>query len=50
LGLPVESSTGAAIAAVAVAATQARMTAKRVADILPLLRNAARQVASLLRQ
>ncbi|NEX64878.1 IclR family transcriptional regulator [Noviherbaspirillum galbum] len=50
VGLPILSSTGSAIAAITVAATQARMTEKRVADILPLLRSAADHIASLLRQ
>jgi DNA-binding IclR family transcriptional regulator len=50
VGLPIRSSNGAAIAAVTVAATQARMTGTRVAEILPLLRNAARKIARLLRQ
>lgn len=50
VGLPVRSRTGAAIAAVTVAATQARMSEKRVREILPLLQEAAAEIARLLRQ
>ncbi|MGN6702301.1 MAG: IclR family transcriptional regulator [Burkholderiaceae bacterium] len=50
VGLPIRSSTGNAIAAITVAATQARMTDARVTEILPLLRAAASEVALLLRQ
>lgn len=50
LGLPIKSSTGTAIAAITVAATQTRMTETRVTEILPLLRNAAQEVTRLLRQ
>lgn len=50
VGLPIRSLTGAAIAAVTVAATQARMSDKRVSEILPLLKNAADEIAQLLRQ
>jgi DNA-binding IclR family transcriptional regulator len=50
VGLPIRSLTGAAIAAVTVAATQARMTEKRVSEILPLLKDAADEIAQLLRQ
>lgn len=50
VGLPIRSSTGTAIAAITVAATQTRMTEKRVAEILPLLATAAQDIARLLRQ
>jgi DNA-binding IclR family transcriptional regulator len=50
VGLPIKSSNGTAIAAIAVAATQTRMTATRITEILPLMRNAAREVMRLLRQ
>jgi DNA-binding IclR family transcriptional regulator len=50
VGLPIKSLAGTAIAAITVAATQSRMTEKRVGEILPLLRNAAKEIAQLLRQ
>jgi DNA-binding IclR family transcriptional regulator len=50
LGLPIGSSTGTSVAAITVAATQARMTETRVAEILPLLMDAARKITRLLRQ
>lgn len=50
LGLPIRSSTGAALAAITVAATQGRMSDKRVQEILPLLRDAASEITRLLRQ
>lgn len=50
VGVPIRSSTGTAIAAITVAATQARMTDKRVHEVLPLLREAAADIARLLRQ
>ncbi|TFW03173.1 IclR family transcriptional regulator [Oxalobacteraceae bacterium OM1] len=50
VGLPIRSSTGTAIAAITVAATQARMNEKRVKEILPLLRDAAVEITALLRQ
>ncbi|HEY8605889.1 MAG TPA: IclR family transcriptional regulator [Noviherbaspirillum sp.] len=50
VGLPIRSATGAAIAAITVAATQTRMTDKRVREILPLLHDAAAEIAGLLRQ
>jgi DNA-binding IclR family transcriptional regulator len=50
VGLPIRSLTGAAIAAVTVATTQARMTDKHVRQILPLLEEAAAEIAQLLRQ
>jgi DNA-binding IclR family transcriptional regulator len=50
MGLPVMSAAGLPIAAVTVAATSARMTAARISEILPLLKNAAREVAELLHQ
>jgi DNA-binding IclR family transcriptional regulator len=50
LGLPIGSSTGTAIAAITVAATVERMNDQRVKEMLPLLRDAAFQIAQLLRQ
>jgi DNA-binding IclR family transcriptional regulator len=50
VGLPIKSLTGTAIAAVTVAATQTRMTEKRVQEILPMLKRAAQEIAGLLRQ
>jgi DNA-binding IclR family transcriptional regulator len=50
VGLPIKSSTGTAIAAITVAATQTRMTQARVTEILPLLRHGAQEIATLLRQ
>ncbi|MBK4738357.1 IclR family transcriptional regulator [Noviherbaspirillum pedocola] len=50
VGMPIRSRTGAAIAAVTVAATQARMSEKRVQDILPLLRESAEMIGGLLKQ
>lgn len=50
IGLPVMSAAGLPIAAVTVAATSARMVAARTKEILPLLKNAAREVAELLHQ
>jgi DNA-binding IclR family transcriptional regulator len=50
VGLPIISGAGLPIAAVTVAATSSRMVAARVDEILPLLKNAARDVASLLHQ
>ncbi len=48
LGLPVKSSAGTAVAAVTVAATQTRMTEKRVAEILPFLSKAVQELTRLL--
>ncbi len=50
VGLPIRSLTGTPIAAVTVATTQARMTEKHVGDILPMLKDAAADIARLLRQ
>jgi DNA-binding IclR family transcriptional regulator len=50
VGLPILSSTGSAIAAITVAATQARLTEKRAREILPMLQDAAARIMSLLRQ
>ncbi len=50
LGLPVQNSAGTAVAALTVAATQTRMTEKRVAEILPFLSKAAQELTRLLRQ
>lgn len=50
LGLPIRSSTGSPIAAITVAATQGRMTERRVNEILPLLQRAASEITRLLRQ
>jgi DNA-binding IclR family transcriptional regulator len=50
VGLPIRSLTGAAIAAVTVATTQARMTERHVAEILPMLKEAAAEIGQLLRQ
>ena len=50
VGLPIRSQTGAAVAAVTVATTQARMTERHVAEILPMLNDAALEIAHLLRQ
>lgn len=49
LGLPIRNAAGTAVAAITVATTLARMTATRVNDILPILREAADDVARLLR-
>jgi DNA-binding IclR family transcriptional regulator len=50
VGLPVMSETGLPIAAITAAAIHSRMTEARVAEILPLLRNATQEVARLLHQ
>jgi len=50
LGLPIKSSAGVPIAAITVAATQTRMTEKRVAEIVPLLMSAAETITQLLKQ
>jgi DNA-binding IclR family transcriptional regulator len=50
VGVPVRSSTGAAIAAVTVATTQARMTERHINDIVPMLNDAAAEIGQLLRQ
>jgi len=50
VGLPVISHSGAAIAAITVATTSSRMTQPRIDEILPHLRDAAREIAQLLRQ
>ncbi|MGH1569551.1 IclR family transcriptional regulator [Methylobacterium sp. P31] len=48
LGLPIRNPRGNAVAAITVATTQARMTDKRVADLLPMLRRASEQIAQLI--
>jgi DNA-binding IclR family transcriptional regulator len=50
IGLPIFNTAGSPVAAITVAATQARMTDQRVAQILPRLRNAARDLTRLLHQ
>ncbi|HTN66928.1 MAG TPA: IclR family transcriptional regulator [Burkholderiaceae bacterium] len=50
IGLPVMSENGLPIAAITIAAISSRMTEARVAEILPLLKNAAQEMARLLRQ
>jgi DNA-binding IclR family transcriptional regulator len=50
IGLPVFNAAGSPIAALTVAATQARMTDQRIAAILPRLRHAVRQLTRLLHQ
>jgi len=49
LGLPIRNAAGTAVAAITVATTLARMTEGRVKEILPILRQAADDVAQLLR-
>lgn len=50
IGLPVFSASRNPIAAITVAATQARMTDARIRTLLPLLKTAAREVTALLHQ
>lgn len=50
VGLPVYSDSGLLLAAVTVATTYVRMTDARVRDVLPILRQAAREIGALLRQ
>jgi DNA-binding IclR family transcriptional regulator len=50
IGLPIFNTAGSPVAAITVAATQARMTDQRVAHILPRLRTAARDLTRLLQQ
>jgi DNA-binding IclR family transcriptional regulator len=50
IGLPIFNTAGSPVAAITVAATQARMTDQRVAHILPRLRSAARDLTRLLHQ
>ena len=50
VGLPLLNTAGSPIAAIAVAATQSRMTSARIAHILPLMRQALDDLARLLRQ
>jgi DNA-binding IclR family transcriptional regulator len=50
MGLPVMSETGLPIAAITVAAINSRMVEGRAAEILPLLKNAAQEMARLLHQ
>ncbi len=50
VGLPVLNENGTPIAAISVAAISTRMVESRVADILPLLQHAARELTGLLRQ
>lgn len=50
IGLPVHSENGLLLAAVTVASTHGRMTDTRVQEILPLVRQAAREIGTLLRQ
>lgn len=50
VGLPILNQAGMPIAAITVAATQARMSAQRISTILPILKTAAREVTSLLHQ
>ncbi|GAB3479126.1 IclR family transcriptional regulator [Polaromonas eurypsychrophila] len=49
VGLAVKSRNGTPVAAVAVSATLARMTEKRVREILPLLQHAAREITNIFR-
>jgi DNA-binding IclR family transcriptional regulator len=49
LGLPIRNAAGTAVAAITVATTLTRMTENRVKEILPVLRQAADDVANLLR-
>lgn len=48
VGLPIRSAAGGAVAAITVATTQARLTADRVAKVLPMLHRAAQRVTALL--
>ena len=50
MGLPVISQSGWPIGAITVAAINSRMVAARVAEIVPLLRDAAKELAGLLKQ
>lgn len=50
IGMPVYSDSGLMLAAVTVATTHARMTDLRVREVLPILREAAREIGALLRQ
>lgn len=50
IGLPIYDSSRTPIAAITVAATQARMTDRRISTVLPLLRMAAKEVTRLLHQ
>lgn len=50
VGLPIFNLAKSPIAAITVAATQSRMTERRIASILPLLKTAAREVTRLLHQ
>jgi DNA-binding IclR family transcriptional regulator len=50
MGLPVMSETGLPIAAITIAAIHSRMAETRTIEIFPLLKNAAQEMARLLRQ
>jgi DNA-binding IclR family transcriptional regulator len=50
LGLSVSNLAGSPIAAITVAATQSRMTDRRIGTLLPMLRRAAREATKLLHQ
>jgi DNA-binding IclR family transcriptional regulator len=50
VGLPIFNLAKSPIAAITVAATQTRMTAQRIASILPMLKKAAREVTRLVHQ
>ncbi len=50
VGLPIFDMSGSPIAAITVAATQARMNERRLLTILPMLETAAREVTRLLHQ
>lgn len=50
VGLPVLNENGMPIAAISIAAIGSRMVERRITEILPLLRHAARELAGLLRQ
>jgi DNA-binding IclR family transcriptional regulator len=50
VGLPIMSKSGLPIAAITVAAIHSRVTQARLAEILPLLKNAAEEMARLLHQ
>ncbi len=50
IGLPIYDSSRTPIAAITLAATQARMSDRRITTVLPLLRTAAKEVTRLLHQ
>lgn len=50
VGLPIFNLAKSPIAAITVAATQTRMTTQRIANILPMLKKAAKEVTKLLHQ